>query len=161
MTNFNPSTALGTQSGKTHFIMVTSIVALTCGLIAFFFYSSTLKEEGSATDIATRTEPIGELSVGAKKIAETAMPKSSVAIDGTAVYNSSCVACHGTGVAGAPKLGDSDAWKERIAKGSETLYTNAIFGFQGTGFMPARGGNASLSDDQVKAAVDHMIAATK
>ncbi|MDP6398211.1 MAG: c-type cytochrome [Arenicellales bacterium] len=78
--------------------------------------------------------------------------------DGAAVYNSGCMACHTTGVAGSPKIGDKEAWVERIAQGMDLLYEHAIVGFQGkTGFMPPKGGFAHLSDDDVKLAVDHMV----
>ena len=82
-----------------------------------------------------------------------------VSADGEAVYNSGCMACHMTGVAGAPKVGDVEAWAPRIELGIEALYERAIQGFQGkAGVMPAKGGNMALSDDEVKAAVDHMVA---
>lgn len=74
--------------------------------------------------------------------------------DGKAIYDSNCAACHGTGVAGAPKMGDVDAWAPRIKTGSAALYTNAT---KGKGAMPARGGNANLSDAEVKAVVDYLI----
>jgi cytochrome c5 len=62
-------------------------------------------------------------------------------------------------VAGAPKPGDKADWAQRIAQGNDTIYKHAIEGYTGSkGFMPARGGSASLSDDEVKAAVDHMVA---
>lgn len=78
--------------------------------------------------------------------------------DGKATYDSSCAACHAQGVAGAPKLGDADSWKDRIAKGNDKLYENAIKGFKGEkGLMPPKGGFANLSDDEVKAAVDYMV----
>jgi len=76
-------------------------------------------------------------------------------------YQASCFACHGTGAAGAPKMGDKAAWKARIAQGNAKLYSNAIKGFQGKkGFMPAKGGS-SLSDDAVKAVVDYMVKNSK
>ena len=82
--------------------------------------------------------------------------------DGQATYTKACNACHGAGVAGAPKLGDKAAWKDRIAQGKETLYKHAIQGFKGkTGFMPAKRGWANLSGDEVKAAVDYMVAQSK
>lgn len=93
---------------------------------------------------------------GMMSVAGTAMA------DGAATYNKACNACHGTGAAGAPKFGDKAAWKDRLAKGTDTLYTHAIKGFKGkAGFMPAKGGWANLSDDEVKAAVDHMVGAAK
>jgi cytochrome c5 len=51
--------------------------------------------------------------------------------DGAAVYNSGCMACHASGVAGAPKVGDKEAWTDRIAQGAELLYEHAIVGYQG------------------------------
>lgn len=65
--------------------------------------------------------------------------------------------CHAAGVAGAPKPGDKADWGPRIAQGKDRLYKHAIEGFTGAkGMMPARGGGTSLSDDEVKAAVDFM-----
>jgi cytochrome c5 len=78
--------------------------------------------------------------------------------DGADTFTQVCSACHGAGIAGAPKAGDKGAWGPRIAKGKETLYDHALKGFQGSsGVMPAKGGRADLSDDLVKAAVDHMV----
>jgi cytochrome c5 len=72
-------------------------------------------------------------------------------------YGKTCAMCHAAGVAGAPKPGDKADWAPRIAQGKDTLYKHAIEGFTGSkGMMPARGGAASLSDDDVKAAVDYM-----
>jgi cytochrome c5 len=80
---------------------------------------------------------------------------------GKKLYDSTCVACHGAGVAGAPKFGDKAAWAPRIKQGSATLYEHAIKGFQGkAGMMPPKGGS-SASDDEVKAAVDYMANAAK
>jgi cytochrome c5 len=87
---------------------------------------------------------------------------ASVAADGKSVYDGLCMACHAAGVAGAPKLGDKAAWEPRIAQGNDLLYQHAIAGFTGkTGMMPPKGGNAALSDDDVKAAVDYMVGAAK
>jgi cytochrome c5 len=74
------------------------------------------------------------------------------------VYDTACVACHGAGVAGAPKTGDKAAWAARIAQGSSVLYDHAIKGFKG---MPAKGGASTLSDDEIKAAVDVQVAKSK
>ncbi|WP_035582335.1 c-type cytochrome [Halomonas sp. TG39a] len=77
-------------------------------------------------------------------------------LDGAALYASSgCAACHDSGVAGAPAIGDADAWAERLEKGADELYASAI---NGIGAMPAKGGNPNLSDEEVMAIVDHMIA---
>ncbi len=81
---------------------------------------------------------------------------------GKAVYDGTCIACHGAGVAGAPKFGDKAAWSARIAQGKDTLYTHAINGFQSkAGVMPPKGGNPVLKDEDVKAAVDYMVSHAK
>lgn len=73
--------------------------------------------------------------------------------DGKAVYNAVCQTCHASGLLGSPMLGDAGAWGPRIAKGSDTLYTHAINGFNA---MPAKGG-ANIPDEEVQNAVDYMI----
>ena len=80
---------------------------------------------------------------------------------GKKLYASVCTACHGAGIAGAPKFGDKAAWAPRIAEGLDTLYQHAINGYQGkNGVMPPKGGS-SASDDDVKAAVRYITAAAK
>ncbi len=82
----------------------------------------------------------------------TAAPAS--ATQGRTVYQTSCAACHATGAAGAPKLGDSAAWTPRLTTGVGVLLANAL---KGKGAMPPKGGNASLADTDVRAAVDFML----
>jgi len=77
---------------------------------------------------------------------------------GEGVYQSACAACHAAGVAGAPKTGDKAGWGARIAKGKQTLYDHAL---KGLNAMPAKGGNPALSDADVKAAVDYLLAKAK
>jgi cytochrome c5 len=93
--------------------------------------------------------------------AEPAKPASTGKADpakGKAVYEASCVVCHGAGIAGAPKLGDAAAWGPRVAQGAPKLHEHAIKGFQGkTGVMPPKGGNTSLADADVIAAVDYIV----
>ena len=80
------------------------------------------------------------------------------AANGKAVFDANCQACHGTGLPGVPKLGDKAAWAPRIGTGMAALHASAL---KGKGAMPAKGGNLTLSDDAVKAAVDYMIAQAK
>ncbi len=77
---------------------------------------------------------------------------------GETTYKSACMTCHAAGVAGAPKVGDKAAWKDRIKTGKEALYTTAL---KGKGAMPAKGGQTSLADADVKAAVDYMVSKSK
>ena len=77
---------------------------------------------------------------------------------GKSTYDTVCMACHAAGVAGAPKFGDKAAWAPRIKTGKEALYNSAL---HGKNAMPPKGGNASLPDDAVKAAVDYMVSAAQ
>ena len=79
---------------------------------------------------------------------------------GDEVYKKACSVCHDKGIAGAPKHGDKKTWEPRIKQGMDALYTVGIKGKPGTG-MVAKGGNASLSDADVKAAVDFMVSKAK
>lgn len=104
-----------------------------------------------------------EAAPDAAAVAEASAPEAEEAvaavadsgIDGSAIYNQGCNACHAAGVAGAPMVGDAAAWEARVAQGNDTLYAHAINGWNA---MPAKGGFTYLSDDQVKAAVDYMVA---
>jgi cytochrome c5 len=81
---------------------------------------------------------------------------------GKSVFGKTCAMCHAAGVAGAPKPGDKADWGPRIAQGQELLYKHALEGFTGAkGMMPARGGGSSLTDEEVKAAVDYMVAQSR
>lgn len=118
--------------------------------------------------VAERIEPVGKVAIAGQdnSALEPPAPETQTAaaadLSGEEVYNSACVACHGAGVAGAPKHGDKVAWGPRIAQGLDTLYKHALEGYQGqTGFMPPKGGRADLSDKSVKNAVDYMISASK
>ncbi len=76
---------------------------------------------------------------------------------GSKIYEEVCIACHGSGAGGAPKLDDKQAWSARIAAGKNTLYASAI---NGKNAMPAKGGS-SYSDDEIKAVVDYMVSQSK
>jgi cytochrome c5 len=93
--------------------------------------------------------------VAAAPVAAAPVPAGGKA-DGKKVYEATCAACHAAGVAGAPKFGDKAAWAPRLKTGADALYASAL---KGTAAMPAKGGNASLADADVKAAVDYMAAA--
>lgn len=83
---------------------------------------------------------------------------NAAAADGKAVYDQTCVACHASGVANAPKLGDKAAWAPRIGAGRDALVATVI---KGKGVMPPKAGNADLKEDDIKAAVEFMLAAVK
>jgi cytochrome c5 len=91
--------------------------------------------------------------------APVAGPVVASADSGKKAYDTTCIACHGAGIAGAPKFGDKSAWSARVDQGVSVMYEHAIKGFQGkAGVMPPKGGS-TLPDSEVKAAVDYMVAA--
>jgi cytochrome c5 len=158
--------------------------------IALFFIANALAESEldinnrenpvAMTELEKRLAPVGQVATdapaetsaapaAAPAAVQVAMapaaapaPAAPAKVDGKAIYEQACAMCHGTGLAGAPKPGDKANWAPRIKQGTATLYDHAIKGFTGAaGMMPAKGGRMDFSDDQVKAAVDHMVAASK
>ena len=109
----------------------------------------------NSTDL--RTEPSGKINLLSNPtIKQDTKPilVASKKLSGEEVYNSACMSCHASGAAGAPMAGNKNQWSDRIAKGNETLYASAI---NGIGVMPAKGGISTLTDDEVKSAVDYLI----
>jgi len=110
---------------------------------------------GAAASSSAAATSAAPAAAGTKAMAAAA---AGAGADGKKVYDGTCHVCHGTGLAGAPKFGDKAAWAPRIATGIDTLHSVAL---KGLNAMPPRGGNLSLSDAEVKAAVDYMVAAAK
>jgi cytochrome c5 len=104
---------------------------------------------------AQKAEP-GKVASAAPSAPPAAAP--AAANGGKAVFDSTCTACHTAGLVGAPKFGDKAAWAPRIAQGKPALYNSAL---HGKNAMPPKGGNANLSEAEVKSAVDYMVAAAK
>ena len=100
-------------------------------------------EAAPAADAAGTTEP-GTASAGLAH--------------GQEIYRKACAFCHDKGVAGAPKTGDTGAWSPRLAQGMDILYAVSL---RGKAAMPAKGGNRSLADADVKAAVDYIVAQSR
>jgi cytochrome c5 len=107
---------------------------------------------------ATTTSAAASAAPAPAAAAAPAAGKGGDASKGKATYESTCVVCHGAGVAGAPKVGDKAAWAPRIKTGMDVLHAAAL---KGKGAMPPKGGNASLPDADVAAAVDYMVSQSK
>lgn len=108
--------------------------------------------------LQSRIEPVGEVCMAGDECAAAVVATSGGGEprSGEQVYSTKCFTCHATGAAGAPKIGDADAWGARLAERSlEGLYDSAINGFKG---MPAKGLCMDCSDDEIKASVDHLLA---
>ena len=136
-------------------------ISLVASLLACSAFAVDLSDKQRAA-IEERIKPVGEVCMegdnscgGAAAATASSGPRS-----GEDVYNAACMACHSTGAAGAPKLGDAAAWADRIAKGNDTLYNSGINGIAGTGMM-AKGGCMNCSDEEVTAAVDYMVAGSQ
>ena len=106
----------------------------------------------SPEEVAKRIKPVAEINIG------EAGPEGRTLKTGEEIYKSVCIACHATGVANAPKFGDKAAWAPRLHHGANELYQTAL---KGKGAMPPKGGNLTLSETEVKAAVDYMVGAVK
>ena len=164
---------------KSYAVNISMIVGVSTVLMLFIFIlvthhggvpdrvrldRGTLLATGSS--VAERIKPVGQVSVAAaetqREPAKNAVATPPPARDGQQVYQASCVACHGAGIAGAPKVDDKGQWAKRIAKGVDALYASAVNGVQtSAGVMPAKGGNPALSNAEVRAAVDYMVARSK
>lgn len=147
--------------------VVRTLIMVVGALVVFMVISMTianmLSSSNKAADpaqdprvqakVEANIKPVAKVNVG-----DVAPVAASVSADPKETYQSACFACHGTGAAGAPKLGDKAAWKSRISQGKSKLYDHAINGFKG---MPPKGGRGDLSDDTVNAVVDYMVAQSK
>jgi cytochrome c5 len=170
----------------THFFNVFSMVIglLVAVAIALFALARIVASQTQDKDVLTdasyvknveqRVAPFAKVAVAGqdntalaiKPDASSAQAAGGAAAElpktGEALFQQTCSACHGAGIAGAPKAGDKAAWGPRIAKGNATLYDHAIHGFQGSaGVMPAKGGRTDAPDDLVKQAVDYMVGLAK
>ncbi len=118
--------------------------------------------------VAERIKPVAKIEFGPREgapapagqpaPAKPAAQAKAGAADGKAVYDKVCFACHAQSVAGSPKIGDKAAWAPRIKQGMDTLVQSAL---KGKGAMPPKGGNPSLSDAEVKAAVEFLVSQAK
>lgn len=136
---------------KTSLILAISLATL---LVACGKQESTTESAAPAAPEATASAP-----AAVENHDETANKPEEAANDmGKKVFGTTCALCHASGAAGAPRFGDKADWDPRIAQGMDVLYKHALEGYTGAkGMMPARGGSATLSDEQVKAAVNYMV----
>jgi cytochrome c5 len=152
------------------------LFAVTIGLFAFARHVGANNQGKQVTtdpryvgSVEQRLQPVARVAVAgqdnsALKIESVGPATVAAALpeNGTAAYETACSACHGAGIAGAPKAGDKAAWAPRIAQGKDTLYNHAINGYNGkAGVMPAKGGRTDWPDDLIKQAVDHIIEMNK
>ena len=163
-----------------HFSMVIGFLVLVMfALIFLAMHIYTEHPAATAPDAekqaVARVAPVGAVYAGdtgkaallaaqdaAKKAAESQVAYGGTT-DGKTIFGNLCQTCHTNAATGAPVLTDKGAWAPRVAKGLPTLIDHAINGFQGPDgkVMPAKGGNPSLTNDQVKATVQWMVSQVK
>jgi cytochrome c5 len=152
-------------------LVAIGIIVLARVVSAHTQETDVIEQRDFATSVASRIEPLSqEAMVGQDNTALAIKPDSPAGTgvvlpipkDGTQVYDQVCSACHGLGIAGAPKAGDVAAWGPRIAKGKTVLYDHALHGFSGqAGTMPAKGNRLDIPDALIEEGVDHMISMAK
>ena len=142
-------------------IAVLVAIAIVISIIAINLVGEKAPSAWEEQKVLNRIKPLGVLATTleeAKKASSVAeAPVVAVASEpmtAEQIYNTACMACHATGVAGAPKTGDAAAWAPRIAQGDDVLFEHATKGFKG---MPPRGGSSQLTDEDVTAAIDFMV----
>jgi cytochrome c5 len=152
-------------------VVALCLIALARAVAARTQETDVVEQRDFATSVASRIEPLSqEAMVGQDNTGMAIKPDSPAGAgavlpipkDGTQVYEQVCSACHGLGIAGAPKAGDAAAWGPRIAKGKTVLYDHALHGFSGqAGTMPAKGNRLDIPDALIEEGVDHMISLAK
>ncbi|TCK16965.1 cytochrome c5 [Thiogranum longum] len=133
--------------------------------IGFYFVADIVtsdKDEAGPNErmqakIYENIKPVGEVNVGDVPAAAAAPVVAAGPRSGKDVYSGACMACHSTGVAGAPKVGDKAAWSPRASKGVDGLLKSAISGINA---MPPKGTCAACSDDELKGAIEYMLKET-
>jgi cytochrome c5 len=134
-----------------------SLFSLLAGVIFSLGAFTVAANHDSDESIAERISAVGSLCIEGEKCKAPVVKAAAAPTgprSGAEVYASSCAACHTTGAAGAPKVGDIAAWSPRLDKGLETLMSNALNGFNA---MPAKGMCMDCSDDEINDAVTHMV----
>ena len=162
-----------------HFSMILGfLIAVTAGLILFAHHLNGVIPAEVSPEAAKRTEariaPTGAVYAGSTGAAQQAAAVAAAAAsaasqvayggttDGAVVFNNLCTGCHTSGAGGAPKLDASGIGARVAAQGLDELVKKATSGFTGsTGVMPAKGGNHALTDAQIKATVEWMVAQSK
>jgi cytochrome c5 len=149
----------------TVFVAVLGILAVLA--IILYFIAGYLTEDMASYKpedvILENIKPVGQVNIASESgTEESAAPSADAGAESATAepmtaeqtYQSKCLGCHGTGAAGAPKLGDAAAWAPRIAQGMDSLVTNATNGLNA---MPPKGLCMECSADDLRAVVEYMV----
>lgn len=155
------------EQDKVFFRNFSLVVGILAVMMVVFYIAASMSGTDKEAEmklreaaVAEATAPVGDAVADGEEVVEESAEEEVAAgpVDGKAVYESLCIACHSVDGIGAPVVGKVEQWTDRIAKGNDALYKNAIEGYVGEqGYMmPARGGGNN-TDEEVKAAVDYMV----
>jgi cytochrome c5 len=150
------------SSSQTHFgssivvIAVVAVLAIAISQLLATIYAPPPPDMSNEA-VTARIAPVGKMNSGGTVVA-AAPVVAAAARSAEQIYNTSCLACHMTGAAGAPILGNSAAWAPRIANGMDAMMNTVI---NGRGAMPARGTCGNCSDDELTLVVEYMVAKSK
>ena len=152
------------KSFYTTFFYIMGGLAVGCVILIILAtnLTSEVAEHKPEEVVVGNIKPVGSVSVAGESSPEPAPAMAVAAVEtapaeprsGESVYNKSCMSCHATGAAGAPKLGDAAAWAPRVAAGADSLWKNAVNGLNA---MPPKGLCMDCSDDELKAAIDYIV----
>jgi cytochrome c5 len=137
-------------------LLAMPLVAVACYFLSRLHDSPPTPELMTYEMVSVRLQPVAHVFASSAGPAEPGAARTAPLLKGQAVYEAVCVACHGEGIAGAPRFGDRKAWVPRIAQGFSTLVKHAIEGYTGkSGMMPPKGGSGN-EDVEIARAVAYM-----
>jgi len=140
------------SSSSIMYIVIGIAVLLMAAIVPFAMKDRSMAPSADNEDANTRIQPVARFAL------TKAEAKASGPRNGATVYGAVCQACHASGAAGAPKAGDKAAWAQRVARGKAELVKSVL---NGKGAMPPKGGGADLTEDEIKAAVEHLLGLAK
>lgn len=150
-------------------LLVGGLVVVSFGIFLLARYVASKTQEVYAIvespyqeQVLDNIRPVGRVLLDGDQVEQSVQvakiePVAEV-LSGPQVYNQACVACHGSGIGGAPTVGQNGDWDVRKAQGTDVLRDHVINGYQGdAGYMPPKGGRIDLSDDEIVSAMDYML----
>ena len=164
MSNEKDSVLMAYVKQMSFLVSMLLVVMMVLNILLAFFSSFGTQQSIDEEAVNNRLKAIEVVAVkGEEKATTTAtaevvseVPAEDVAVNGEAIYTATCFACHGTGILESPKKGDKEAWNKRLEANADIdgLVQSAI---KGKGAMPPRGGNAGLTEEQLKATIEFMM----
>lgn len=162
MSNDKDSVLMDYVKQMSFLVSMLLVVMMVLNILVAFFSSFGTQQSIDEEAVNNRLKAIEIVAVkGEEKATATAevvseAPAEDVAVNGEAIYTATCFACHGTGILESPKKGDKEVWNKRLEANADIdgLVQSAI---KGKGAMPPRGGNAGLTEEQIKATIEFMM----